>query len=590
MMKMKKAVVAAVGAAFALTGCATANRISKEVNSSYKETENRIEQLKSSRAVAQNKGAVYSDAPYVNVRPVRRESDLPAIFNHSRVFNQTSPISINQFFAKLSATTGMRVTYDTDIVEGVGKTGAIGGVRSGGAPAVQKIVDATGTAVALPPPPGGVSLPGMMQGAPVTQDTVTTLQLSFVGTVKDMLDAVGATIGARWKYDPTTREIRFSRYVTQTFRIAMVPGNVGSKTEIQGQSGSSGSSNGPALAATATSTFEANTNPWKAVEDGVQNILSGNGSFSLSESTGMLTVRDRWDRVEEVEKLIKKINATFSRQVDITVQVYRVQDNDMDSHGINWNIFFNKLADGMGNTVAITTPRNLTAGLASAIVGMKDFVGSVLVPGYNEDGSPMLGEDGKPIMVQQKVPYKWGGSEVIIDALSEVGKASIMTTASAQTVNNQPAPIKVTRKIGYLKSIEQTNTAEVGSSTSLTPGEIEVGYNFSLLPHVQDDGKRILLQMMMSSSDLDGIDEYGTKDQKIQLPRVSAREFMQRVWLNSGESLIIAGFESSSGKDSQSSPLDATIWPIAGTRHLESKKDSIVIVVTPTVTENNAKI
>src|SRR5690606_3594988 len=139
---------------------------------------------------------------------------------------------------------------------------------------------------------------------------------------------------------------------------------------------------------------------------------------------------------------------------------------------------------------------------------------------------------------------------------------------SAMTSNNPPAPVMVVRRTSSLAETTPTFGGSAGNAIStgaaLTPGTVETGLNLYVLPHVQDDGKRMLLKLMVSLSTLEAMETYSSGENSIQLPQVASREFQQQAWLNSGETLVLAGFEQIDAGLDTASPFDKAVWALGG--------------------------
>src|SRR3546814_9530259 len=131
----------------------------------------------------------------------------------------------------------------------------------------------------------------------------------------------------------------------------------------------------------------------------------------------------------------------------LNVKVLSVTVSVSDSVGINWNMVYNSL-DKFG------------IGLSTAFTGGGGASGSI---GILNPSS------------------RWNGSELLIDALSSVGRVSTVTAPSVTTLNLQPAPVLVGSQHSYLASVSTTDTANVGSQRPLTPGTHPTGFHMTLL-------------------------------------------------------------------------------------------------------------
>lgn len=493
---------------------------------------------------------VITDHPWVAVKPVPIACQLPPIFFKNVTINEPFPTPIAHVLGKMEKIAGISMTLENDIVDG-GKAGG-GNAASLATAGSLGGMDSTGT-TASASPQQVIDLSGVsMQGGNPDQDV--RIALSYKGDVKGMLDAAANAMRASWRYEEHAHRVVFFRYLTKTFRLSMVPGTAESTSTVSTSSGSG--QGGGSGGSQATSKFGGNLSVWKSVEDAIKTMLSSHGAYNVSEATGMITVRDVPDVVQRVEEFIKNLNEGFAKQVTFDVKVYRVEDVKGDLRGINWNSLF----QSAGMNLNVTTPRpDVTVnGLASAILSIPDTaVGSL---------------------------RHWVGSQFFLDSLSKIGRTSIVTSTTLQTVNNQPVPIRIGRKIAYLKESQQSAIQGAGTTVTLSPGEVDVGFTMQILPHIQRNGRDMLVQIMMTLSNLDSMESFSSGGSTIQLPQVSSRDFMQRVWMTSGQTLVLAGFENAEGTEEKSGIIDARAWPIGGSENAKSKKDSIVIVITPTVT------
>jgi type IVB pilus formation R64 PilN family outer membrane protein len=157
------------------------------------------------------------------------------------------------------------------------------------------------------------------------------------------------------------------------------------------------------------------------------------------------------------------------------------------------------------------------------------------------------------------------------------------TSASVTTLNNQPVPVQVATQQGYLASISTTNTANVGSQTSLTPGTVTTGFNMTLLPHVLDDGT-VLMQFYTNLSSLialQPVSSGGSNPLTIQTPEIDTRNFLQRVAMKSGATLVISGYEGTNDNLTSRGIGKAENYVLGGGFGASRSRDIIVILITP---------
>ena len=130
----------------------------------------------------------------------------------------------------------------------------------------------------------------------------------------------------------------------------------------------------------------------------------------------------------------------------------------------------------------------------------------------------------------------------IAKALKQWGNATQVTSGGGVTLSNQPVPIQAISRTAYLAS-SATNNSQYDQTTTLTPGEVTTGFAMTIIPHILDR-RRVILQYTINLSKLDKLEEFTTNDVTIQLPKTSSRAFSQRSQLQLGETLVLAGFQS----------------------------------------------
>lgn len=535
--------VSLVAGTVSLSGCASSSAMQQSVTSNATQVQQRIDQLQAqTRAQEQAQAQARSlspQVPWVATQRTPFRAPLPAKFSEQVTVNETQAGSAQALMARISGLTGIEFVVDNDVFEvrsrsasaGAGPSGAVGGIQ-GGADSAQAPLAAP-TQVT----PGATfrMQPGQ---APV-------LSINYSGTVKGLLDTIAGAMGVNWRYDRTANRVVIYRFESRTLRIAMVPGAVQSNVALAVSAGG----------AEAGSSVRGNLDFWAALRAAVDSKISAQGAYTLNEATGLLTVRDRPDVLVRIEQYVERVNANFARQVSIDISVFRVSLNDADRQGLNFELAVRNAAGTRG--LNITSPRGDTTGL-----------GTLLLNAPTEAAG--LGAAGR-----------WAGSQIFLDMLSQLGQTAVVTSSTLHTINNQPVPLRVVRRVSYLAEVARTGTGDDASST-LTPATVEVGFTAQMLPHVQENGRDLVMQIMMTLSSLDRMDTFASAGNSIQLPQISSRDFLQRVWLSSGQSLILVGFEQDEQGINNSGMLSHQTW-LLGTNSASRSRERLVIVITPVV-------
>jgi type IVB pilus formation R64 PilN family outer membrane protein len=291
---------------------------------------------------------------------------------------------------------------------------------------------------------------------------------------------------------------------------------------------------------------------YSSIEKSITAMLSSHGKVVASPATGTMTVVDTPDTLDRVAEFIEAENKSLSKQITINVTVLSVTLTQEDNYGIQWNLVYQNLLAKYGIANSIDTSAGGTA-----------FTTNIL-----------------------SSSSKFAGSKALIQALSEQGKVREETSASVVTLNNQPVPVQVATQTSYLASSQTTLTAQVGSTTTLTPGVVTTGFNMSILPHVLNNGT-VLLQFTTDISALNGpirtvASSGATNANTIEVPTVDTRNFLQRVSMKSNETLIISGFEQTDDNLSKNGVGSPSNYALGGSYAGTTQKQVIVILITPT--------
>ena len=377
----------------------------------------------------------------------------------------------------------------------------------------------------------------------------------YNGPLNGLLDLISARYNISWEWE--SNGVRFFKTQSKTFRISALPGNTSLKSKIGTQSSGSGGGSESA-SSNANAEQEAGTeftglSVWTGIEESIKMMLSTNGKISVTPSTGTITVSDTPLVLAQVEKFVDEQNIALSRQVVINVKVLSVDLSDSDEYGINWNAVYQNISSSLGLSLSnIVTPS----------VGATNMTLSVL------SGS------------------NWSGTTAMIDALSKQGRVSQVTSASLVTLNNQPAPIQVARQTSYLASSQTTiGTAGSGNTTTLQPGKITTGFSMSMIPHILDTN-RLMLQYSGDISSLIRIGQVSSGGSTIQTPEVDTRNFLQRVIMNGGETLVVTGFEQFNLTGNTQGVGDAENVALGGQVMTKKGKSVLVVLIQPVLSGN----
>jgi type IVB pilus formation R64 PilN family outer membrane protein len=418
-------------------------------------------------------------------------------------------------------------------------------------------------------PPAGTGPMPMMPGFAMAMGAAgaNVVPISYDGPLAGFLDVAAARFGVNWEW--SNDGIRFYRYLTRTFRLAALPGETQQQNMVSNTTGgdsSSGSSSGTGNNASSETKqktqIESKLSVWQAIEDSIKGMLTEKGKVTVTAATGTVTVTDTPQVVAQVERYIEDQNASLAKQVVVNVRVLSVELKDGEQYGINWGIVYNSLS---GNT-------------------RLSFNNTFFDPGSTPSptlGIGVLSTAGANTTADIR---SWAGSNALINALSSQGNVSQVTSASLTTLNNQSAPLQVGRQTTYLASSTTTVTQGAGSTTTLQPGQLTTGFSMSLVPHILDRGK-LMLQYAVDISSLLGLYTVNSNNSSIQAPDVDTRNFLQRVMLNSGDTLVMTGFEQAT-LNTNSEGMGKSNNPMLGGGVTGKRNRSVlVILIQPVVVD-----
>jgi type IVB pilus formation R64 PilN family outer membrane protein len=538
-----------LSAVMLLAGCAD---LSGKVSDTSKQTDERASRLL--KTVGQVEVAAkpapllsYEDGLWLATAPIKL-SQLPPLFQAPATFDR-SVDSLAEFAERICLRSGIPVRVTPQAAAMAANQGGEPATRS----STQGPAQASASGMMAPPllPPSSASSTTATHGA---AQRIVYAQ----GTLQGLLDTAAARFGVFWKY--ADGSIQFHYTDSQTFQINAIPGesalsaSVASNSadgqgEASGNSGAGGSANSGASNAhnSQNTAVTSQLSVFASMEKTVTSMLSPHGKVVGSPATGSLTVVDTPDVLARVAQFIDSENKVLARQVMLNVTVLAVTLSEGEHYGIDWNLVYSNLSKryGIKNTF----------GDAS---GSSSFSAAVL----------------------STASSKFAGSSVMMEALSSQGKVRRETSASVVTLNNQPVPVQVAKQTSYLKSSQTTLTANIGTSTALTPGTITSGFNMTMLPHLLHNGT-VMLQFATDISSLRRIDEVRSQNSMIQTPEIDTRNFLQRVAMRSGETLVVSGFEQvADDLDRQGTGTPGNML-FGGGSKARSAREIIVILITP---------
>ncbi|MDW2995568.1 MAG: hypothetical protein R8M71_01185 [Alphaproteobacteria bacterium] len=392
------------------------------------------------------------------------------------------------------------------------------------------------------------------------------VNVAYTGKLSGLLSQVATDLDLLWYYDKNS--IVFYETETKTFTLYALGTEVAYQTAV-----STDDSNEVSL--------ESTLKEWDEVENAISSIIgkSDNADFTVSRSLGTITVTASPSVLARVGEYIERQNKRLSQLITIDVKVLQVTISNDSAFGLNLAAAINSTA---GLNIVANPKNNLASTEASSmnIAVLSNAVSALTGATHTEGGVTVEGAYTQNDIMNGSLAGV-AGSNALIQSLAKQGKVSLVTNVGVTTRSNRVAPVSNTRTTGYIKRFESRNFTTVESST-VDQDDLETGFTMQLLPNVLENGK-ILLLFRMSVRELLRMSTQTIGEVTLQLPEVEERSFMQEVIMESGQMLVVSGFEKQKNEDTRYGLGDPDFMALSGSRETAATREVLVVILTPQV-------
>ncbi len=392
------------------------------------------------------------------------------------------------------------------------------------------------------------------------------VNVAYTGKLSGLLSQVATDLDLLWYYDKSS--IVFYETETRTFTLYALGTEVAYQTAV-----STDDANEVSL--------ESTLKEWDEVENAISSIIgkSSNADFTVSRSLGTITVTASPSVLARVGEYIERQNKRLSQLITIDVKVLQVTISNDSAFGLNLAAAINSTS---GLNIVANPKNNLASTEASSmnIAVLSNTVSALTGATHIENGSTVEGAYTNDQIMNGSLAGA-AGSSALIEALAKQGKVSLVTNVGVTTRSNRVAPVSNTRTTGYIKRFESRNFTTVESST-VDQDDLETGFTMQLLPNVLENGK-ILLLFRMSVRELLRMSTQTIGEVTLQLPEVEERSFMQEVIMESGQMLVVSGFEKQTNEDTRYGLGDPDFMALSGSRETSATREVLVVILTPQV-------
>ncbi|WMD23948.1 hypothetical protein RAS12_30410 (plasmid) [Achromobacter seleniivolatilans] len=392
-----------------------------------------------------------------------------------------------------------------------------------------------------------------------------------VRPLAEALDAVANRLAVHWKYDDKTAAIVFYRVETKAFnvRALLTTATVNAGIGLDGKSGGSGGADGKSgsdFDSTSKTEFKGDekVNPIEAVMSKVKPFLSKAGSIVAQPSgTNSIVVTDTVEVLRNIDEFLERENRMLTRRVRLVFEEVVVSMNDQHDGRIDWKLVY------------------ATASAAAAGAAPTGAVGAAA-------GTVASGTVGSG-------PFK--GSDAIIQALDEIGATTRSTAIPLSALNRRPITYADRKTFSYINEVQTTGLSSSDSSSgsfstvpnvSVRQKDVTVGQFLTIVPDAQDDGQ-ILLTISYDSTINDPLQtiKFGDAKNGIEIQQLTVRGngMVQQVALQSGQPLVIAGFQKDQDQTSRQRFDEKAPILFGGSNTTNNQKLYNLIIVTAQVEE-----
>ncbi len=234
--------------------------------------------------------------------------------------------------------------------------------------------------------------------------------------------------------------------------------------------------------------------------------------YSLSSVGNLLSITARPHRIVLFDGAYRKWLQTVTRQANIKITIIRLDVTDLAQQHVDLSVIRNaSIAANISNITQDLTGSELNVG------------GGVISLKVDDPGSP------------------WNTSEIILQALAQIGNVSVDDTKEILVYNNRLVTLRNYRIHRYVAetSIQQTDAGGTSLSTpTVKIGELETGQAINILPTLTDD--LIALHVVINEAKIDSLETYEIAGTSGVLPTSSGNDNIFDVTIEDGETVLLA--------------------------------------------------
>lgn len=361
--------------------------------------------------------------------------------------------------------------------------------------------------------------------------------ISRNGTAREILDNIAAQLAISWKYDSARNRVTFYRLEKESYQI-FFPGLSESDVSL-------GGSDGEDSVIEQNASFEFDGGTWDEILEGMQSLLSPFGKATILRSTGTVVVVDTPESTESIGEFIEQVNDIYGRQVYLQIRTASVSVDDTNDFNLTWNNILNTVNDGDFNV------------------------------GLNSAGIPTSG-----INTSLNVIRSATGANLALELLASKTNATEVNEQTVTTISNQPASLKVLTETGFISGISQQdiNANLTNPISDVETDTVNAGFDATLIPRVVNES---VLQLQVALELSNNLQLQSFDNTIVQTPTRDRNSVVQRAWLRSGETWVLAAFNSNKTSNTEQGTGSSGFWGLGGGTSKSKSKQVLLVMITP---------
>lgn len=287
----------------------------------------------------------------------------------------------------------------------------------------------------------------------------------------------------------------------------------------------------------------------------LENMLTpGRGRIEVDERTSSLLIWDVPEQLNEIEKLVRKLDVE-TPQVLIETRIVEARSSITEELGVNWGIAYHSGA-AYGNPTGLNFPGTVDVGVG-LVQGVQGASDAALTQGQNAIGIT-LGSLTNAVDL-----------DLLLRALELEEKAKVVSSPRILTLDNQTAEISQGIAIPF------STTSAAGTKTEF----VDANLKLEVTPHVTADGR---VAMEISAQRNSPVTVPGAAG-----PGINKNEASTQILIKDGETAVIGGIFTMDKSESQTRVPFLGKIPFLGwlfrTQQKSDDRRELIIFLTPRI-------